>query len=384
LGPVPAGVEGEIFLGGTGVARGYLNRPELEAEKFIVTDNLTGLPVRLYRTGDLARASAGGELEYLGRADDQVKLRGYRVELTEIEACLVECPGVLAAAASVHPATQRIAAYVVRRSGVALDRARLRDALARRLAPYMVPAFLDEVDELPMTVSGKIDRRRLPPASTPLADGRGALVAPRTDAERTIVKAWEAVLGRDGISVNDDFFLDLDGHSMLAALAVSRLRRERGFEGLSIADLYAKPTVEKLAALFSGERKNGQSSAPKPSAFYSAPAWKYAACTAGQAMGILFVSGIYAWQWLGAFLAYGYLVVMDWSVREALVIALLVYLVTTPVVLLLSIALKWLLLGRVRPGEYPLWGWFYWRFWFVRAVVRAAPVNHLAGTPLIN
>jgi non-ribosomal peptide synthetase component F len=113
LEPVPPGEKGEICIAGDGVARGYLNRPELQNEKFVTTDKLTGVPVRLYRTADLGRFNADGEIEYLGRSDDQVKLRGYRIELSEIEAVLLQCPGVLAAAAALHPETQRIAAYIV-------------------------------------------------------------------------------------------------------------------------------------------------------------------------------------------------------------------------------------------------------------------------------
>ncbi len=372
------GAEGELCIAGQGVARGYLNRPELDAEKFVVTDRPTGKPLRLYRTGDLARWTKDGELEYLGRADDQVKVRGYRVELSEVEAALMRCPGVQAAAVRLEPEGQRLAAFVVRASSGALDRSGVRETLAARLPPYMVPAFLDEIDALPMTSSGKIDRKRLPAAKTPLGQAaRGRLPSP--GAEKTVAEEWSSVLGRDGIGATDDFFKDLDGHSMLAATAVSRLRGRSGFSRVSIADLYAHPTVEGLARL-SQTSAGGPAAAP----FARVSQAAYFACAAGQAVGIFFLAGMYAWQWIGAYLAYGYLVVADWPVREALLAAFGVYAVTTPAVLALSIALKWLLLGRVKPGSYPLWGWFFLRFWFVRAMVRAAPLNYLAGTPLLN
>ncbi len=380
LQPVPPGAEGEICIGGEGVARGYLNRPELQKEKFVLADKLGGPPERLYRTADLGRFNSDGEIEYLGRSDEQVKLRGYRIELAEIESLLMQCRGVLAAAVALHRETQQLAAYVVPRAGQKPDRAAISEFLSSRLPPYMVPAFLDEVGTLPLTQSKKIDRKRLPAPKEPLRAEGGAKEAPRNAAEGTVLSVWEEVLERSGISINDDFFLNLGGHSMLAALAVSRLRRLPGFGGISVADLYANPTAAKLAALAAG----GAAADEKPRPFHSVPRAVYGACMAGQALAIVFLSGVYAWQWLGAFLAYGYLVVADWPVKEALVFALLVYLVTAPVVLAFSIALKWLLLGRIRPGEHPLWGWYYLRFWFVRAVMRAAPVSYLDGTPLLN
>jgi len=381
LEPVPPGAEGEICIGGEGVARGYLNRPELQEEKFVTAGALGGPPVRLYRTGDLGRFTPEGEIEYLGRADGQVKLRGYRVELSEIEAVLMQCPGVLAAAAALHAGTQQLAAYIVPRAGQKPDRALIKETLSAKLPPYMVPAFLDEIAELPLLPSNKIDRRGLPAPRDPLRAAGGTGAAARSGEERTVLGVWEDVLGLSGISIHDDFFLDLGGHSLLAALAASKLRRLPGFERLSVADIYTNPTAAKLAAL-AGRPAAAEEPARPP--FRTASRASYFACMAGQALGIIFLAGLYAWQWLGAFLAYGYLVVADWPMGQALAGALLVYLVTTPAVLALSIAVKWLLLGRIRAGNYPLWGWYYWRYWFARAVMRVAPLDYLDGTPFLN
>ncbi|HEX4046893.1 MAG TPA: amino acid adenylation domain-containing protein, partial [Elusimicrobiota bacterium] len=377
--PVAPGQPGELCVGGAGVARGYLNRPELTREKFVVNERLTGAPLRLYRTADLARFSPDGELEYLGRGDDQVKLRGYRVELAEIDGALARCPGVLAGAAAVHAPTQVLAAFVVRRVEGELDRRAIRESLAAALPAYMVPAFLDELPELPTTSSGKIDRRRLPPPSAPLDGASGERLPPRGDAERVVAEVWEGALGRAVRSTRDDFFRDLGGHSLAAALAVSRLRRKPGFERISIGDLYSQPTVERLARLAA---KDGGARVEREHEPVSRA--RHFACAAGQALGVLFVAGLYAWQWLGAFLTYGYLVVANHPVRQALEWAFAVYLATTPALLALSIVLKWLVIGRVRPGRYRLWGWYYFRFWLARAIVRAAPVRYLDGTPLLN
>ena len=374
--PVPNGSPGEIWIGGEGVARGYLNRPELDAQKF-VSIRIGDETLRAYRTGDLARETPDGELEYLGRADGQVKIRGYRIELEEIEAVLVEQPGVLAAAAAVHTESQRVAAYAVPRAGATLDRAAIRSALGQRLPPYMIPAYLDELATLPTSASGKVDRRALPPPHTPLTSGRvDAAVGGRNEAERIVLGVWSSVLGRDDVSPTADFFSELGGHSLLAAVAVSRLRREPGFSGLSLSDFYAHPTAEGLAHLRAAP-------APEQAAalFREASRISYWACAAGQAISLVFIASLYAWQWLGSFLAYGYLVVADHSIAEALLVAAAVELASTPVLLGISIALKWLLLGRMLPGTYPLWGWYYFRFWLVRSVIHAAPMHFLAATP---
>jgi len=386
LQPVAVGEPGELCIGGLGVARGYLNRPELEQTKFMVVDGLAGGPQRLYRSGDLTRQLPDGNLEYLGRADDQVKVRGYRIELSEIEAVLLQCPGVLAAAVSVHAASQRLAAYVVARSNEKPVPAVIRDTLAERLPAYMMPATLDELPALPLTVAGKVDRRQLPEPHAPLRADRRLLVAPRNEAEASVHKVWEEILGQDEISVQDDFFRELGGHSLLATQAVSKLRALPGFAAIAVGDLYANPTVEKLAKL---ARPAEPMAAPGPAARAAtapvpstSPA-RYLACTVLQALGVLGVSGIYAWQWLGAYLSYGYFAVTERTILEALALSLAIYAITTPAVLCLSIVLKWLLLGRVRPGRYPLWSFYYLRFWFVRAVMRAAPVRYLSGTPFL-
>ena len=168
-------------------------------------------------------------------------------------------------------------------------------------------------------------------------------------------------------------------------LKSAKLRALPGFAAISVGDLYTNPTIEKLArlarldppAVTPAPAERAASPAPSP-----APA-RYLACTVLQALGVLCVSGIYAWQWLGAYLSYGYFAVTERTILEALALSLAIYGITTPVVLCLSIVLKWLLLGRVRPGRYPLWSFYYLRFWFVRAVMRAAPVRYLSGTPFL-
>ncbi len=260
--PVPVGVAGELCTGGDGLARGYLNRPELTAEKFIPDPFAAASAVggRLYRTGDLARYRPDGRLEFLGRIDDQVKLRGFRVEPGEIEARLREHPAVRDCAVVLreHPPGNRfLAAYVVAApavsgeggaavSGEPAVRASLRDFLAGKLPEYMVPASFTLLAELPLTSNGKLDRRRLPaPSGEPVGES-GSSRAPRTRTERQLARIWAEILGRERIGATDDFF-SLGGHSLLATVVVTRLRSELGVE-LPLRAFFESPRLADLAA----------------------------------------------------------------------------------------------------------------------------------------
>jgi len=382
---VEPGVEGELYLGGEGIARGYLHRDDLTRERFIVTERPGGGPMRLYRTGDLARFTEAGDIDYLGRADAQVKLRGFRIELTEIESVLMQCPGVLAAAVTVDIPRQALAAFVVPRAGETINRGILRETLAARLPPYMMPASLDELDALPMLTSGKVDRKSLPEGTTPFIDASREVVAPRTETEKRLAAVYAAVFGRPAVSIVDDFFLDLGGHSLLAATVASKLRREPGLEAASIGDIYQYPTIEQLAAALDTREKARHATQAEPRTPYMAPTGRrYRLCALGQALGLLILAGIYAWQWLGPFFTSAYLILDGWTLLASIIPALLVYSISLPVLLVMVIIAKWVLLGRMKPGKHPLWGWYYLRFWFVRQLTRAVAIKYLAGTPLLS
>jgi len=238
---VPAGVPGELFVGGHGVAAGYWNRPGLTADRFPADPFGGG---RLYRTGDRVRWRPDGVLEFLGRVDDQVKVRGFRVEPAEVESALVGHPGV-AAAAVIQADDGRLAGYVVPAAESVPDSAALRAFLADRLPGYAVPPVLLPVPELPKTPAGTLDRRRLP---RPEPEDRTAVarVAPRTAVEAALAEVWAQVLGLDvnRIGVGDNFF-DLGGDSILSIQLVFQARRA-GL-GFSSKDLFLHPTVERLA-----------------------------------------------------------------------------------------------------------------------------------------
>ncbi len=258
LRPVPVGVSGEMYVGGAGLARGYLNRPELTAQRFI-PDHLTGQPGhRLYRTGDVARFLASHDIEYLGRIDDQVKIRGFRIELGEIESVLCEHEAVREAAVVARedvPGTKRLVAYLVSRQPN-LDVSALRDHLKRKLPDYMVPAAFAFLDKLPLTSSGKVDRRALPVPEYQRVDLANRYVAPRTEVERKLVAIWSKVLRIDRAGVRDNFF-ELGGDSILSLQVISMARGE----GLKLTPklLFEHPTIAELA-MVAAEDDDTQSS----------------------------------------------------------------------------------------------------------------------------
>ncbi|MFF2326473.1 MULTISPECIES: non-ribosomal peptide synthase/polyketide synthase [unclassified Streptomyces] len=243
LQPLPAGVAGELYIAGAGLARGYLDRPGLTAGRF-VADPFGPGGSRMYRTGDLVRWNPDGLLEFLGRTDDQVKVRGFRVELGEIEAVLAEHPGIARAAVTVRTDEEsRLVAHVVPATGQIVRTDTLRAWLRERLPEYMVPSALVVLDALPMTPNGKLDRRALPaPERQPAAPGR----APRTAVEHLLSGLFAEVLGVAEAGLDDSFF-DLGGHSLLATRLVSRARSVLGVE-LRLRDLFDAPTVTELAA----------------------------------------------------------------------------------------------------------------------------------------
>ncbi|MFF2013913.1 amino acid adenylation domain-containing protein [Streptomyces sp. NPDC058195] len=244
--PVPTGVPGELLVGGAGLARGYRGQPGQTAERFVTAD-VDGTPRRVYRTGDRVRWLADGQLEFLGRLDDQVKLRGHRIEPGEIEAVLLTGPDVSAATVVVRedtPGDRRLVAYVVPAAGAAVRGETLRGRLRRELPDFMVPSAFVALERLPLTPNGKVDRRELP-APEPRASGAGG-PAPRTPVERAIAEAWSQVLGTEVTGVDDNFF-ELGGHSLLATQVTSRLRDVLGVE-VPVRELFAAPTVVGLAS----------------------------------------------------------------------------------------------------------------------------------------
>lgn len=242
---IPPGLIGELYIGGIGVSKGYLNRPKLTTERFLDSPFVEG--ERLYKTGDRVRMLTDGNLEFRGRMDDQVKIRGYRIELGEIEANLMSTAMLKACAVATKPSASgdlRLIAYVV--SKEEFDKERMEDNLRDKLPTYMHPSLIIELDEIPLTTSGKVNRKLLPQPKDSDFQSED-FVAPRNDLERNIAEVWKHFLGLNEVSIHADFFR-LGGHSLLAMRVVSAIQIESQLN-ISVGDLFRNPTIAGLAAL---------------------------------------------------------------------------------------------------------------------------------------
>ncbi len=252
LNPLPVGVPGELCIGGPGVVRGYWNRPEETAARFVHDPFSTQSGARLYKSGDLVRYRADGNLELLGRFDQQVKIHGFRIELGEIEAVVVESKDVRQAVVTLRAqgaGEPTLVAYVVPADPLRFDPESLRRFLSNKLPEAMLPSAFVVLAELPLTPNGKIDRQALPAASRPVSTVES--VPASSALESQLVEIWESVLDRHGIGVTDNFF-DLGGHSLLVAKLLLRIEQHLG-KRLSLANVFQAPTVRQLAALLQGE-----------------------------------------------------------------------------------------------------------------------------------
>jgi len=256
--PLPAGMSGELVIGGAGVTRGYWQRPELTAQKFVSDPFQPGITgARMYRTGDVARLLPDGRVECLGRLDQQIKIRGFRVELGEIEALLREQPGIAEAAAvlrEVAPGDQRLLGYVRTSDGNEADADALRAALSLSLPDFMVPSAIVSLKAMPQTPNGKIDRKALPlpeRAAVTAVTPRASADAPTNDAESLVMGVWQRALGISQIGLRDNFF-DIGGHSLLVIQVLKELR-EKSSRPIQMTDLFRHTTIESLAKFLGGE-----------------------------------------------------------------------------------------------------------------------------------
>ncbi len=381
---VPLGATGELCITGPGVAVGYLGRPELTAEKFLPNPWSTGAQdARLYRTGDLARIDAAGCIHCLGRTDDQVKIRGFRVELGEIEAALCRQPGVGTAAVLLRQddEVERLVAYLVA-DGAPPVPASLRQALGESLPPYMVPVHLEILGEMPRLLSGKIDRKAL--RARPLefdASADGTSDTPETPAEALLFAELAKLFPGQAIRRTADFFADLGGHSLFAARLASALRRHPDYAGFTVRDVYQQRTLGRIAAVLNetGARRQAAEAPWTPPS--SLKRWL---CGAAQALTIPGLVVLRMAQWLAPFFAYHFFTGDPGdSIALAVAVSVGVFLLATAAEFAIAAAGKWLILGRLKPGRYPLWGMTYFRWWLADRLIEGAPVYMLSGSPLL-
>ncbi|HEY3788720.1 MAG TPA: AMP-binding protein, partial [Urbifossiella sp.] len=374
---VPDGEKGELCIGGVGLARGYLNDPGMTARKFPIHSRFG----RIYRTGDLVHRDADGNIFCHGRIDTQVKVRGYRIELEAIETRLVGCPGVREAACRVQgegPA-QQIVAYIVPVNAAKpphLDR--LKESLRSELPPYMVPSHIGILESMPRAVSGKLDRRALPLFEV-RAESIGPVLLPSDPIEAKIADAFRQVLGiAEAIGVDRDFFHDLGGDSLRAAMAISILRNDPATASLAVRDIYEVRTVAALA-------KRARPEISKETAVRSPR-------RTGNPLLATFAQSL--WLLFGLVLAgpVTYYAAYHGIPELTTELGLAPFVLATPIILYAALGLyaigtvafavgvKKLLIGKYRPRREPVWGSFYVRNWMVTQAVRLVPWKFLEGT----
>ena len=379
---LPRGAVGELCITGPGVAAGYLGRVDLTAEKFL-TNPWSQHPYdgRLYRTGDLARIDEDGQVQCLGRTDDQVKIRGFRVELGEIEAALTQQTGIGTAAVVLRQedGMDQLIAFVVAEGSVQL--AELRSALAAILPTYMVPGHFELMGHMPRLPSGKIDRNALKvrPLAVVVAD-IGASDTPSSPAEVALFAALSKLFPGQAIVRSADFFSDLGGHSLFAARLASALRTDPRFAHVTVRDIYQQRRVGLIAQAL---EKGGGSSETVSTTWAVPSAGKRWACGAAQAAAVPFLVALRMGQWLAPFFTYHFFTgdAGD-SIGLAVVISVLAFLASTLLEFAVAIAGKWLIVGRLKAGRYPLWGVAYYRWWLADRLVEAAPTYLLSGSSL--
>ena len=382
---VENGELGEIGIAGIGLALGYMNRDELTMKKFVrdflnIRNNPSG---RIYRTGDLGRIDENGEIEYRGRIDTQVKLRGYRIELNEIEAVLLELPQIAQAAVTTfepEPDVTELVAYYALKQGAELPRDRISQALRSKLPAYMVPAFLEELPVIPMTLSNKADHKRLPKPQLARfsAAANTGYVPPKTENERILHAALTDVLRADRVSTEHHFFDELGANSLMMARVCAAIRKNAQMSNVSMRDIYTNPTIARLAHHLDSSREGLVATRPEPFhvpsnlAYYSCGALQAAFYAVYALFGLWVLDTGYEWTTAasGALELYA----------RAVVFGAGSFLALTGI----SILAKWLLIGRFKAGAIPIWSLGYFRFWVVKTMMRTSPIVAFTGTPLYN
>lgn len=384
---LPFGNKGELIISGPGVANGYLNLPELTAQKFLpIPKEWTELPGNTYyRTGDAATINADGNVDFHGRIDDQIKLRGYRIELGEIETKLSALPDVSAAVVAVKKdinELEHLVGYIVCENPVERNQQSIRTDLAKVLPAYMVPSVIMTMSELPRLPSGKVDRKSLPVPAILLESAISAfdeiidIDAPIT--ERVIATLKKTFPNRQ-IDASMDFFTDLGGHSLLAASFVSKLRKSANIPQASLKDIYLNRPLSKLIDYWDTKPAD----TPKAKKVYNdVPKMRYYLCWLAQTFSLFLIYGLFAVQIFFPYLGYYYVNVETKNLTLSIATALGTYLFVPPIFSLLSILVKWIVIGKMKEGDYPLWGSYYFRWWFVKTFQRLLPSQFLNGTPL--
>ncbi|MGH6850639.1 MAG: Pls/PosA family non-ribosomal peptide synthetase [Methylocella sp.] len=382
---LPPGVEGELLIGGPGVAKGYLRRDRLTREKFIANPYLDDAPDPvLYRSGDAVEITGSGEIVFHGRIDDQVKVRGFRVELGEIETKLGGLPGVSHAAVVLRNDNEieQLVAFVVPSLDAEIDARLLRNDLRQSLPAYMVPERFELVESLPKLSSGKIDRKGLKQIELAPAGALEAQEVPRSETEAKLLAAAKRVLPPQAIPFDADFFTDLGGHSLLAARFISAVRETRALARITLQDVYAARSLRAMAELL--DRKWTHGSKAEDLSFAPPPLLRRFLCGCAQALALPVILALVTAQWLGVFVSYMLLTGPEASLFEEAASLVSVYMCINIATVAIVVAAKWLVIGKTKPGRYPLWGAYYFRWWLAKRFLGLVHIKWFESSPVIR
>lgn len=383
---VPPGAEGELLIGGPGVAPGYLGRPDLTAQKFIANPfDGNGLDPVLYRTGDAVIIDEQGNLVFKGRIDDQVKIRGFRVELGEIEARLASLPAIAQAAVVLRHDGEfdQLVAFLVPNPDCTIDSAQIRAQLLQQMPAYMVPTHFETLSVLPRLSSGKADRKSLAAlALTEMVVDALQCEAPQTETEALLLDAAKTIFPGQPIGFDDDFFTTLGGHSLSAAKFVSLVRKTPGLAHATLQNIYTARTLRALGHILGDIPLDASR---KPSlAFDPPPLMRRLLCGLAQALVLPIILGVATAPWLGVFVSYMLLSGDDINYTREVISLLVTYSLITIGTVVVAICVKWLVLGKTKPGRYPLWGVYYFRWWVAQRFLGLVRIKWFQDSPVIR
>ncbi len=386
---VAPGEKGELLIGGPGVAPGYLGRPDLTAQKFIANpfESSATDPV-LYRSGDAVSINSAGKILFHGRIDDQVKIRGFRVELGEIETAIAEHAGVEHAAVILRneAGLDTLIAFVAPSKSASLDKAELRAALRKRLPPYMVPSQFEIIDEVPRLSSGKVDRKTLKARPlTLVATAATEQEEAQSPIESVLLAAAQLTFPGQSIPFAADFFTELGGHSLLAAQFISRVRKTSGCAAITLQDVYTSRTLRNMAQVLHDRGAKVEAESQQTNILPSrASKQRRILCGLAQAITLPFLLTLHAAPWLAIFTTYSIISADDapFYVDMALIFSAF-FIVTLFNYAFVPLA-KWAIIGRTKPGIYPLWGSYYYRVWLVERLTALVHLKWMQGTPVIR
>jgi len=384
---VAPGVQGELLIGGPGIAAGYVGRPDLTAEKFIPNpfDSDGSDPV-LYRSGDAVAIDETGRIVFQGRIDDQVKIRGFRVELGEIESVLTSFPGISQAAVILRQddGIDRLVAFLLPQRGIQPDPTQLRLALHERLPAYMVPAHFETLSDLPrLAASGKVDRKALKARALTAPIVALDQDEPATATEAALLAAAKRVFPNQAVPLEADFFLDLGGHSLLAARFVSFVRENRHLSSITLQDVYTGRSLRKVAERLDARLGEEEASA-SVTGFEPPPLLRRILCGMAQAAALPLLLTLMSAPWLCIFISYTLITGDDASIVLDTALIFVAYMMVNVFTTFFAVGAKWLIIGRIKPGRYPLWGVYYYRLWLVQRLLSLVHMKWFQGSPAIR